>query len=251
MFDFRNLDRITSLLISRAGGYLRNTVREPRFTCQVCTTPVDGYKHCLPCSRQAAEYGPRLADTVCALAYAIGGKQSGYAMRGYKAARPLKEHHAVVSLLALSGIGLHGGCAGAIAGLPVTHWTAVPSLPQKQIPHPFHRIVSSALPNGQEIVLRAMPDVGDPRTTSADHFNTHAELRPHSHVLVLDDTWAQGGHAQSAALTLRRAGAANVSIMTAARWLNPGFGNNGQFISERLNEDFDPQRCPWTGGSCP
>ncbi|HZM81409.1 MAG TPA: hypothetical protein VFC19_37255 [Candidatus Limnocylindrales bacterium] len=251
MFDLPNLDRIASLLVSRAGGYLRNTVREPRITCHVCATPVDGYKQCIPCHKHEAEYGPRLADAVCALTYAIRGKQSAYAMLGYKAARPLKEHHAVVSLLALSGIGFHGTCAGVLAGMPVTHWATVPSLPQKQGTHPFHGIVSSALPRDAEITLLASPDVADPRTTAADHFTTAATLLPHSHVLVLDDTWAQGGHAQSTALTLRRASATKVSIMTVARWLNPGFGSNSEFVSERLSKDFDPRRCPWTGGTCP
>ncbi|GIH08277.1 hypothetical protein Rhe02_63440 [Rhizocola hellebori] len=70
-------------------------------------------------------------------------------------------------------------------------------------------------------------------------------------MLVLDDTWAQGGHAQSAALGLRDAGADKVSILTAARWLNPGFGDNSEFVSKSLTSDYNPHQCPWTGGQCP
>lgn len=55
------------------------------------------------------------------------------------------------------------------------------------------------------------------------------ELRPAGavegrHVLVLDDVWTTGSNTQSAALTLRHAGAAAVSVMVVGRWLNPRYG---------------------------
>jgi hypothetical protein len=36
-----------------------------------------------------------------------------------------------------------------------------------------------------------------------------------------------------------------------ARWLNEDFGGNKSFIAELANHDYDPLRCPWTGGDCP
>jgi hypothetical protein len=70
-------------------------------------------------------------------------------------------------------------------------------------------------------------------------------------VLLLDDTWTGGGHAQSAVLGLRAAGATRVSLLVVARWIKPDFGNNPSFLRELAERDYHPGICPWTGGNCP
>jgi adenine/guanine phosphoribosyltransferase-like PRPP-binding protein len=72
-----------------------------------------------------------------------------------------------------------------------------------------------------------------------------------SHVLLIDDTWASGGHAQSAVLALRAAGASRVSVLVVARWLKEDYGENKQFIVDLANCDYNPLICPWTGTDCP
>ena len=67
-------------------------------------------------------------------------------------------------------------------------------------------------------------------------------------MLLLDDTWTSGSRTQSAALTLRRCGAAYVSVLVIGRYLKPG--PNAEFIKTRLHGDYDPYRCPVTGGGC-
>jgi len=69
--------------------------------------------------------------------------------------------------------------------------------------------------------------------------------------LILDDTWTTGSNAQSAVLTLRRAGAEAVSVMVVGRWLSPNFGTTADFIKTRLQRDYDPDICPVSGGRCP
>jgi adenine/guanine phosphoribosyltransferase-like PRPP-binding protein len=76
-------------------------------------------------------------------------------------------------------------------------------------------------------------------------------MPPESHVLLIDDTWTTGGHAQSATLTLCKSGAARVSALVVARWLKEDYGDNKRFIAELANRDYDPSICPWTGGRCP
>jgi hypothetical protein len=71
------------------------------------------------------------------------------------------------------------------------------------------------------------------------------------HVLILDDVWTTGSTAQSAALAVRRAGAAAISIMVVGRWLNPDRRLTPNFIATRLQHDYDPDICPVTGGDCP
>jgi predicted amidophosphoribosyltransferase len=246
MLDQEAVARLGAALVSRAGGYLRNPVREDRVTCAVCATPVDGYERCFQCSHGHSG----LADAVAFSTYAVAGQQSGYVMRGYKARPPLEEHRTIVTLLILLALSIHAECPGRLAGAPVTHWATVPSLPAKPGEHPLHEIVSN-LAAGSEAPLGAAAKAQFPRDVNAQHFSTSVRLPPDSHVLLIDDTWVRGGRAQSAALALRTAGAAHVSALVVARWIKEDFGDNAKFLSRLSSRDYDPGICPWTGSDCP
>ena len=248
MLDEAAVARLTTALVSRAGGYLRNPIRQDRVTCAVCTTPVDGYEQCRPCSRHLVHDG--LADAVAFLTYAVAGQQSGYVMRGYKAQRPVNEHVSIVIMLILLALSMHEHCPAVLGGARVTHWATVPSLPAKPDEHPLHRIISRA-GMGAEVRLIPAANVQHPRDVNPGHFSTDDRLPQGSHVLVIDDTWAGGGHAQSAALALHRAGARRVSLLVVARWIKEDFGDNANFLRKLSGRDYDPAICPWTGGSCP
>jgi hypothetical protein len=248
MPDRRQATRPDLVLASVAGGYLRNPVREDRATCATCLTPVGGYDRCFVCHSHSTV--PGLADRTAFLTYAVAGQKSGYLMRGYKATPPVAEHAQVIGLMLLIALQIHTRCAGVLADRPVTHWAVVPSLPSKPYPHPLHRLVA-AQAQGSEARLTAAPVVRQPRTVRADHFSCAGQLQHGSHVLLVDDTWASGGHAQSAALALRAAGAAQVSLLVVARWLKEDYGGNRAFITSLAKRDYDPLACPWTGGSCP
>jgi hypothetical protein len=242
MTDPEAAARWSAALVSRAGGYLRNPVHTDNVTCAVCTTPVDGYRRCLRCNGDRSRTG--LADDVAFLTYAVAGQQSGYVMRGYKAPRPLEEHRTIMALLLLVALSRHAKCPGALAGRAVTHWATVPSLPAKPGEHPFHAIVSKIAP-WPEIPLAAATSAPHPRAISPEHFYAHGRLRPGSHVLLLDDTWTTGGHAQSAVLGLRAAGAARVSLLVVARWIKADYGDNAAFLRSLADHDYDPEVCPW------
>jgi hypothetical protein len=242
------ITRLGAVLVSRAGGYLHNPVREDRATCSACARPVTGFQYCFPCQQHRCYDG--LADATAFLTYAVAGRQSAYVMRGYKAPQPLDEHRTIVLLLLFLGLAGHGRCPGALADRPVTHWATVPSLPAKPGEHPLHRLVGS-LPPGREVRLGAAAEVDDPRAVSMDHYRVAAPPPRGSHVLLMDDTWASGGHAQSAVLALRRAGAARVSLLVVARWINPAQAGSADFLRGLAARDYDPALCPWTGGGCP
>lgn len=242
------VERLKQVLASKAGGYLRNPVREPRVTCAVCATPVAGYSHCYRCNDHRQTSGT--ADLVAPLTYAIAGRQSGYVMRGYKAQPPVAEHRAIMAMLMIVGIADHADCAARILDAELSHWAVVPSLPAKAGPHPLRELVAGAA-GGAEVTLTAHKSPKDPRALSASHFRTDDVLPPGSHVLLMDDTWTGGGHVQSAALALRAAGAECVSVLVAARWLREEYGDNSEFIRDRCSGDYDPGRCPWTGSDCP
>jgi predicted amidophosphoribosyltransferase len=242
------LARLRAVLVSRAGGYLYNPVRVEGRTCVVCARPVSGHERCYKCQQHRGHDG--LADATAFLTYAVAGQQSGYVMRGYKAPQPLPEHRTIVTLLLYAGLAGHARCAAVLAGSPVTHWATVPSLPAKSGEHPFHRLVGRLAP-GAEVRLSATEWTDYARAASPDHFSAEGPLPAGSHVLLMDDTWASGGHAQSAALALRRAGAGRVSSLVAGRWINREDGNNAAFLRDLAKRDYEPRVCPWTGGDCP
>jgi predicted amidophosphoribosyltransferase len=248
MLDEDAVARLSASLVSLAGGYLRNVVRRTGATCTLCATPVDRFDYCYSCKNNS--HRADLADAVAFLAYAVAGQQSGYVLRGYKAPEPLDEHRAIVSLLILVGLSMHAGCAGVLGGSPVTHWATVPSLPGKPGEHSLHKIVRLTAP-GREVSLLAAERAWRPRALRADHFEAGSTLPDGSHVLLMDDTWATGGHAQSAALALKKAGATRVSLLVVARWLKPDFGDNARFLRGLGDHSYDPSTCPWTGGDCP
>lgn len=236
-------ERLRTSLVSMAGGYLRNPIWQPGMTCDDCATPVDGYRRCYQCRRHLVHSG--LADATAFLTYAVAGQKSGYVMRGYKAHPAVTEHRMVVGLLLMLALHEHTACLSSLADGPVTHWAIVPSLPAKVGRHPLRSLVAGHAV-GSEATLSASPDVRHPREVHPEHFVSDP-IPPKSHVLLIDDTWASGGHAQSAVLTLRRAGAERVSVLVVARWVREEFAENREFIQQIAERDYDPDICPWSG----
>ena len=236
------------MLTAIGGGYLRNPVRARRITCTDCATPVDGYDQCFPCKSHRGRAG--LADATAFLTYAVASQKSGLVMRGYKARPPVAEHRQVVGLLLLVALEGHTQCIETLARSPVTHWAVVPSLPAKPWAHPLRGLVAGRV-KGSEAPLVAAPSVSQPRAVNPDHFTCSVRMPSESHVLLIDDTWTTGGHAQSAVLALRKAGAGRVSALVVARWLKEDYGGNKRFIADLATRDYDPSICPWTSGHCP
>jgi predicted amidophosphoribosyltransferase len=236
-----------------AGGYLRNVVREPAQTCAVCATPVRGYPRCLPCDRARATSG--LADQVVALCYAIQGAQSGFMLRHYKdnpAAAVRAQHARIISRLLYLGVTLHERCLETVTARPVTLRLTIPSSRDRPETHPFFAIARKLNAVNDTPLLKPARGSAYDRSIDADNFALKPDVDLRGlHILLLDDTWTTGGHAQSAALTVRRAGAETVSVLVIGRWLSPRHARNGDFVAERLRDDYDPRRCPVTGAQCP
>ncbi|SNS54656.1 hypothetical protein SAMN05421642_103231 [Rhodococcoides kyotonense] len=239
-------------LVERAGGYLRNTVRDER-TCSTCTTLVyDGYAECYPCAHTPSG---RL-DLVAPLVYGIEGTQSATLLRHYKdspSAATRQRLTRVVRSLLFTGLVAHEACIAHVVGQPVSMRLAIPSLSNRPGDHPFVTMAAdmrATRRDGAQLV--AASTATKERIVSGRQF----ELRPAGksvtghHVLLLDDTWTMGSRAQSASLTLRSAGASRVSVMVVGRWLKGGYRDGAAFIRS-LSSDFNPTCCPATGGACP
>ncbi|PSL08467.1 putative amidophosphoribosyltransferase [Haloactinopolyspora alba] len=249
MAEKPDVAQLADYLVSHAGGYLRNTVRIQRQTCSICTTPTNGYKTCYPCRGHQQQYRNELADLVAPVIYAKKGTQAGYLMHGYKQPPVAPEHRRIVATLSLVTLSLHSGCPGRLIGSPLTSWATVPSLAGRSGRHPLHALVARMVPL-PEIPLHPGEDVVDPRAARADNFTADPVHDVGAHVLLLDDTWASGGHLQSAALALRQAGAAHVSGLVLARWIGESTVSTGDFRT-KLARPYNPDVCPWTGATCP
>jgi hypothetical protein len=231
-------------------AFLRNVVHEPMRTCRVCATPVDGYPLCWRCGDH--QRIPGLADLVAPLAYAIDGTESATVLRNYKN-HPLRVERercgSIVGEVLRLGTSLHERCVGVVVGQPVAARVVIPSLTSRIGIHPMLSIAESLELMG-DVVLRPALDARCDRVVDGEKFIVDGTVTDR-HILVLDDVWTSGSNAQSAALTLRRAGAAAVSIMVVARWLNPCHSLSPRFIREWLGQDYNPLVCPVTGHCCP
>jgi len=154
------------------------------------------------------------------------------------------------------GLTAHVSCPGQILGTAVSSWATVPSLPPKSrvAVHPLNDIARRLTkPGAHEVALTAADSAPYPRSINAAHFSASPEHTAGHHVLLIEDTWTGGGHATSAAMALKTAGAAHVSVLVLARWLTLGWeGTTTAWARSRLTSpDFNPDVCPWTQGSCP
>ncbi|CKI49381.1 putative amidophosphoribosyltransferase [Mycolicibacterium smegmatis] len=228
-------------------------IRETRITCAVCCTPVDDYDRCYRCNQH--QYTAGIADLVAPLTYAAERTQSGILLRHYKddVSEVARQQHSMVIRRALYlGIMLHQNCIEKRVGQPVYRRVMVPSLSNRPGVHPFAAITREMNAISDQLSLVPAATATSNRIVAGTQFViAPPQDLSGKHILVLDDTWTTGSRTQSAALTLRAAGARYVSVMVVGRWLSPGYGNNAEFIKTRLKRDYDPRICPVTGGACP
>lgn len=246
---------ICARLSAGLGAYLRNAVLEPHATCAVCATPVQPeFDLCLRCHQDRREFGGELADLVVPVFYGIKGTQSGYQMYSYKdLIAPTPRHRNQLSMLLLAALGLHGECIEGRLGHEIEAWTIVPSTRYDRIDeHPLRVVTKQIGLRLPEIELATRPGVHlDERVTSANRFVVTAGDTAFRHALLIEDTWTTGAKCQSAALTLRRAGAASVTILALARWLKPAEPHVSAFIKSRLTASYNPRACPVNNANCP
>jgi hypothetical protein len=230
---------------------LRNVVREPLRTCRTCTTPVGGFEWCWRCREH--QRIPGLADLVAPLIYAVDGSDSAALLREYKnhPARATRQRRcSTIGELMRLAVAVHHDCFASAAGMAVAQRVVIPSLAFRPGIHPMTAIAESLGLVGDAMLMPAF-DARCDRVVCADKFTVQPPgAVVGRHVVVIDDVWTTGSNAQSAALTLRRAGAAAVTVLVIGRWLSSRNGLSARFIDEP-RAGYDPLVCPVTGNRCP
>lgn len=122
--------------------------------------------------------------------------------------------------------------------------TSVPST-KGRIPHPLAELAAlriAGTPNRyQDLLVVNRTDLDD-RAHAVDRYRATRALQGHR-VLVIDDTWTTGAHAQSASAALKSAGASRVGVVAIGRWFNPGFQDQRRWLTHHRAVGWNWSRC--------
>ncbi len=259
MGDNHDLDRLLRVFQEQADvqGF-HNTVHRRGKTCEVCRGTLLNSKPwvCTRCRDDKQANGSRAVDRLGSVIYGCKGLESGDLMHRYKEFQAGGQDVLLVTVLTALAM-RHRNCIDSLAGLPARHWAAIPSLRRIGSEHPFRTILLQLLGQQSEIRIAAAPPARRANDSQRRELNPNLyEVLtpvPHaSHIIVIDDTWVSGGHAQSVAMALKNAGAQQVSVLAIARWLDLQKPYPRWTYSNIIApQPYDLDICPWTAGECP
>lgn len=241
---------IADTLVASA-AYLWSTVRAPGSTCAVCVTPIDGGSLCSRCHEHSTSPHP-VADLVGSLVYAPYQTQSYHLVKHYKGKNPGPSLPSLMASLLAVGLRGHIDCLLSLSNSSDIRWCVVPSTRERHHKQPLRVAVQTFARLNREFELSASSTITDARAFDPSHFIVPPGSQIPDSIVLIEDSWVGGGHAQSAASALKMAGVRHVSIFNAARVLDPRWQTTERFMKERAGrQQFIPTRCPWTYGVCP
>lgn len=237
-------------------GYLFGTQQGSDF-CEVCRTPVEsGNRLCVAChkTRKASiAQDFKLADHVYPIVYANHNSQSMLLMHGYKEnfnpeLEP-SELYLNIILLIITTLGLHIDCIQN----PIQTITYVPSSKGRES-HPLRRVAKFLCDefNFKFVEAKYVPTIpSESRELNPNQYELISTPGTLGHILILEDTWTTGAHAQSLAAKLKNLGASEVSILVVARWLQTNWDPTSRFVAGAIKDRvYEPNDCPFSIDQC-
>lgn len=235
-------------------GIYVNPERTAGVVCATCATPVAAsYRFCFKCN-QHQHAGVPLASVVAPLTYAVKSTQAMTDLYRYKdeslsmSARGDSVYR--LRQLMFQSMSRHLKCFQQLSDAPLVIASVPSTSTQRTGPHPFDTIKNmfgAGFSHADVVYVGKGGDRNDRRRLQAELFAVNASEIRGTHVLLLDDSWVSGGHAQSAAAALLCAGAARVDVVVLARVLDPTFSDTAEYIRDHAPGPFDPDVCPITG----
>jgi len=226
---------------------MRNVLPAGPGVCAICKTFIrQGFRACIPCERQ-----PEVLDAVVPITYSEHFGQIHDALRGYKDGVREVKSYAQPRLAAILWrfLELHEACvagaAGATSGFDVV--ATVPSSTRaRDKASSLWRIAGWCRPVNDRLERLLVPtdQVQAGRAFGPTRYALTRELSGED-VLLIDDTWTSGGHAQSAAHVLKTGGAGQVALVVIGRHLQRNWElvAGGPTSGDRLDEL--PRRFSW------
>lgn len=191
--------------------------------CEICHGPVvDQWTSCYQCS-QAVSLLTWAADVVVPMTLAVKGAQLAYELWAYKnnpRESVRRRLHMGLAAVLWRWLADHENCVARAAGTDsFSLVTTVPSAAGRTGDHPLERIVGGTVgltSHRYERVLAVASDIEQGRAHHDSRFRVRRSLDG-ERVLLVDDTWTTGAHAQSAASALRARGAEAVGVVVIGR----------------------------------
>jgi predicted amidophosphoribosyltransferase len=225
---------------------MRNVLPAGSGICSTCKTFIDAalYSTCYACSGQ-----PSLLDAVVPITYSAHLGQIHTVLRTYKdAASEDARRFASIRLTAILWrfLETHETCIAAAAD--TSRFGLVTTVPSSSIARDergsLRQIVEWCAPIKDRFqrVLAPAEEVSAGRGYDEHRYTATRDVAGET-VLLVDDTWTSGGHAQSAAHALREAGAVTVALVAIGRHVRPEW-QVGSTSCEQLLTAL-PKRFSW------
>lgn len=216
--------------------------------CSTCKTFIDpSFDRCYRCNQL-----PDLLDAVVPITYSEHLGQMHTALRNYKEAPEQAARYARVRLTAILWrfLAAHERCVAREVGVESFDLvTTVPSsTPERDERRASLRTIvgwCKPVADRLERVLRPTGRVPPGREFDPDRYQSSEDVSARD-VLLIDDTWASGAHAQCAASALQSAGCRRVALVVIGRHIQPEWKVGGRTSGELLEEV--PLRFDW--GAC-
>lgn len=239
----------------RIRGTYRNAAPRGPGLCDVCSAPTSKpeYRLCYTCEGQASS-GVKLASGgVIPLSWARMDAQSYLDLRQYKESTAATEQIDRLRILLWLAFTKHADCIipdRTTRPFALTHVPSTSGL--RTDSHPLEvQIMSLLAPDRPRATPAYIGPVGgqrnDRRVLRPDHWAIDAQaLNGAERVLIIDDTWVTGSHAQSVAAAFEAAGI-NARIVVLGRALDPRRTDHGNYLTAHPAAPFASDICPVTG----
>jgi hypothetical protein len=211
--------------------------------CDICFNFTRGYQRCYACA-----HGEVWLDVVTPISYSVAHEQLHHVLARYKRLSGEVARRLSVELAAVLWrfLDQHEHCVARAAGVSAFELvTTVPSGDRERDErHPLRWIVGEVVGPTRARharLLRRSAATVNPREFDPTRFEPQNDLDGTS-VLLIDDTWTTGANAQSAAATLKRAGAGKVAAVVLGRHLNREWHENDRRL-RGITRPFDWSRC--------
>jgi predicted amidophosphoribosyltransferase len=235
-----------------AGAYIRsmrNVLPPGEGVCATCGTFISGdFTRCYPCGHQAANL-----DAVVPITYSEHGGQMHKALWGYKNGHQIEQDYAGPRVAAILWLFLvrHEACVARAAGAAGQEFDVITTVPSstkaRDKRNRLRTIVGWVRPLKPrlKVLLEPTDQVPEGRTYDQSRYVATERLDGQD-VLLIDDTWTAGGHAQSAAHALKAAGARTVALVVVGRHIQRGWqvgdATHGELF-DALPKQFDWEVC--------
>lgn len=207
------------------------------------------YTRCFPCKTHREATGHGVADVLVPIALAVKGEQLAHELWRYKnAPQESIRQRLTVQLAAVLWrfLAAHEACVARACGIESFRLvTVVPSGSRRPGTHPLAQIVGSLVGHTRDRfadLLVAQPIVLNDRVLRDDRYEARRFLAGQP-VLLIDDTWTTGAHAQSAVSALRAAGAPAVGVVVIGRHFTRGFAEHDAYYIRAKRRPFSWDTC--------